>query len=126
MRAIQLRELGARLVDADVTPNSVGADDVRVRVDACGICHSDAHYRAGFGAIATPRIMGHEIAGTVTEAGESVSAIQVGDRVAVHYLLSCGACRACVTAGEQFCARGAMIGKHCDGGYAEEVVIPAA
>jgi propanol-preferring alcohol dehydrogenase len=97
---------------------------VKVRIEACGICHSDSHYRGGFGSIATPRTLGHEIAGTVTEAGAEVRNVAVGDRVAIHYLVSCGSCRMCIQAGEQFCQSGRMIGKELDGGYAETIVVP--
>ena len=124
MRAVQLPALRAPLVDAEVADAALGSDDVRVAIAACGICHSDAHYRAGFGAIDTPRILGHEIAGRVVEVGASVSERRVGERVAVHYLRSCGACRGCGR-GEQFCESGQMIGKQCDGGYAQSIVIPS-
>src|SRR5206468_12013044 len=121
MRAIRLAKLNAPLVQCDLEPTLMGASDVRIRVEACGICHSDAHYRRGFGNIAAPRTLGHEIAGTVTAIGEHVTGIALGNRVAVHYLKSCGTCRSCVKAGEQFCDVGEMIGKHYDGGYAEEI-----
>jgi propanol-preferring alcohol dehydrogenase len=97
---------------------------VKVRIEACGICHSDSHYRSGFGSIAMPRTLGHEIAGTVTEVGAEVRNVAVGDRVAIHYLVSCGSCRMCLRAGEQFCESGRMIGKELDGGYAETIVVP--
>src|SRR5258708_33008342 len=71
-----------------------------------------------------PRTLGHEIAGTVIEGGADVRNVSVGDRVAIHYLLSCGSCRMCLRAGEQFCESGRMIGKECDGGYAETIVVP--
>ena len=98
---------------------------MKVSIAACGICHSDAHYRSGFGATPLPRTPGHEIAGVVSEVGAEVSDVRVGDRVAIHYLISCGVCRACRESGEQFCEAGEMIGKHRDGGYAESIVIPA-
>lgn len=124
MRAIRLQTTNSPLVLAEVPEPRVGPNDVRVRIEACGICHSDAHYRSGFGSIATPRTLGHEIAGTVTEVGVGVRDVAPGDRVAIHYLLSCGRCRQCLRAGEQFCQSGQMIGKHCDGGYAETIVVP--
>ena len=76
------------------------ADGVRVHIRAAGICHSDAHYRAGAGKTSLPLTLGHEVAG-VTDDGE---------RVAIHYLLP----------------NGDMIGKEADGGYAESIVVPAA
>jgi len=124
MRSIRLASFRAPLVEADVPRPAVGPGDVRVCIDACGICHSDAHYRAGFGDIASPRTLGHEIAGTIEEIGDAVRDVTIGDRVAVHYLLSCGTCAGCTRGGEQFCIDGRMIGKHVDGGYAESIVVP--
>jgi len=113
-------------VDADVEVSNVGPHDVMVDVAAAGICHSDAHYRSGAREIpATPLTPGHEIAGTVTQVGEHVSLVDIGDRVAIHYLVSCGLCPPCLEGREQFCEPGEMIGFHRDGGYAESVVIPA-
>jgi 2-desacetyl-2-hydroxyethyl bacteriochlorophyllide A dehydrogenase len=108
MQAVQLPELGAPLIDIVIAQEPPGPGEVLVTIEACGICHSDAHYRAGFGNIATPRTLGHEIAGVVADVGADVTGIAIGDRVAVHYLV-----------GEL------MIGKHVDGGYAESIRIPA-
>jgi len=125
MRAVRLSALSSPLVHADIDDQRPGPGEVLIRIEACGICHSDAHYRKGFGSIDIPRTLGHEIAGSVIETGDGVSGIAAGDRVAVHYLKSCGRCRGCREGGEQFCESGEMIGKHCDGGYAETIVVPA-
>jgi len=125
MRAVRLTAFNAPLVEQNLDEPIVQRNEVKVRVEAAGICHSDAHYRAGFGAIALPRTPGHEIAGTIIEIGDDVRDVAVGDRVAIHYLKSCGACRACREAGEQFCETGEMIGRQCDGGYAESIVVSA-
>jgi len=102
-----------------------GPDDVVVKITAAGICHSDAHYRGGRGVVPhLPLTLGHEIAGIVVDRGPNVEEPELGARVAVHYLVSCGACDGCAH-GEQFCRRGQMIGKDRDGGHAERVVIPA-
>lgn len=100
MRAIRLQATNSPLVLAEVPEPRVGPNDVRVRIEACGICHSDAHYRSGFGSFATPRTLGHEIAGTVTEVGAGVRDVTPGDRVAIHYLLNCGRCRQRLRAGD--------------------------
>lgn len=103
-----------------------GPTDVLIRVAACGICHSDAHYRAGISPIAhLPVTPGHEVAGTVETIGGEVSAIRPGDRVCVHYLAHCGTCPYCVRGLEQFCSSVQMIGKQRDGGYAEFIQVPA-
>jgi 2-desacetyl-2-hydroxyethyl bacteriochlorophyllide A dehydrogenase len=103
-----------------------GAGDVLVRVRAAGICHSDVHYRAGTSGVGPlPQTLGHEVAGVIEEVGPDVAGLHLGDRVCLHYLLSCGKCHFCRTGHEQFCAEGRMIGKHLDGGFAETIAVPA-
>lgn len=126
MHAVRLLHTGQPLVDAEVEIPTPGNDDVVVEVRAAGICHSDAHYRSGRGNVALPLTMGHEVAGVVAARGRDVKGLQPGDRVAIHYLLSCGRCLGCLRDGEQFCESGAMIGKDRDGGYAEAIVVPAS
>ncbi len=125
MRSIQLTELTAPLEEREAPDPTSGASEVVVEIRAAGICHSDAHYRAGHGRVRLPRTLGHEIAGVIIETGEAVTNVSVGDRVAVHYLISCGECDACVRGGEQFCVRGEMLGKERDGGFAERIAVPA-
>jgi propanol-preferring alcohol dehydrogenase len=97
-----------------------------IRVKGAGICHSDAHYRAGISPVSPlPLTLGHEVAGVVEEIGAEVSGFAKGDRVCVHYLATCGDCSFCHNGTEQFCPTAQMIGKHRDGGYAEFIVVPA-
>lgn len=126
MKAVRLVQLGNPLQNADVAVPKIGASDVLVRVAACGICHSDAHYRTGISAIPNlPITLGHEVAGRVEAVSEQVDHVSPGDRVCVHYLVSCGACDFCLHGNEQFCAQAQMIGKHRDGGYAEFIKVPS-
>jgi 2-desacetyl-2-hydroxyethyl bacteriochlorophyllide A dehydrogenase len=130
MKAIRLVEIENPLEMQEIPVPAVGPGDVLVQVKAAGICHSDVHYRAGISPVGPlPQTLGHEVAGVVTQAGPEVgargSAVQVGDRVALHYLLTCGECHYCRTDREQFCVHGQMIGKHTDGGYAEYIAVPA-
>lgn len=125
MRAIRLVAPGQSLESSDIPNPSPGAGEVVVDVQRAGICHTDAHYRSGTGQTALPVTIGHEIAGVVSAIGEDVSGLHEGQRVAVHYLFSCGRCERCRLYGEQFCSEGGMIGKERDGGYAQQVVIPA-
>jgi propanol-preferring alcohol dehydrogenase len=113
------------LVDAELDVPAPGPGEVLVRVKAAGICHSDAHYRAGTGSARHPLTLGHEVAGVVEALGEGVSTHRAGERVCLHYLVTCGECRDCRAGREQFCADGQMIGKDRDGGYAELVRVPA-
>ncbi len=126
MKAVRLVEIGQPLQLQDVPIPTVGSRDVLVRIRAAGICHSDVHYRAGTSPVGPlPQTLGHEIAGVVEEVGSQVSEVAVGQRVCLHYLLTCGDCQYCRMGNEQFCAEGKMLGKHCDGGYAEFICVPA-
>src|SRR5213592_1619478 len=127
MRAVRLVQVGKPLEEADIPIPEIGSSDILIRVTAAGICHSDAHYRAGISKIEhLPLTLGHEVAGCVEEAGSDVTHLSAGDRVCVHYLVSCGSCEFCVRGLEQFCRTGQMIGKHRDGGYAEFIKVPDA
>jgi len=126
MRAVQLVTIGEPLALREVARPEPGPGEILVRVLAAGICHSDAHYRAGTSSVGfLPITLGHEIAGTVTSVGPSVDDVAIGDRVALHYLFTCGRCDLCARGLEQFCPNGRMVGKHVNGGYAEYVVAPA-
>jgi 2-desacetyl-2-hydroxyethyl bacteriochlorophyllide A dehydrogenase len=126
MKAVRLVAVGQPLRMQDVPVPAVGEKDVLVRVIAAGICHSDAHYRAGTSpAGPLPLTLGHEVSGVVEELGPQVTNVKAGDRVCIHYLATCGDCYYCSTGNEQFCVQGAMIGKHRDGGYAEYIAMPS-
>jgi D-arabinose 1-dehydrogenase-like Zn-dependent alcohol dehydrogenase len=125
MRAVRLVQVGMPLEEADIPIPEIGSSDVLIRVAAAGICHSDAHYRAGISKIdQLPLTLGHEVAGRVEQVGSDVTHLSAGDRVCVHYLVHCGSCQFCVRGLEQFCRSGQMIGKHRDGGYAELLKVP--
>ncbi len=126
MRAVRLVQPGHPLELQEIDRPQTCARDVLVRVRAAGICHSDAHYRAGRSSVQPlPMTLGHEVAGVVEAVGREVANFKPGDRVCVHYLATCGECSYCQRGFEQFCPSGAMIGKHRNGGYAEFMVMPA-
>jgi len=126
MKAVRLVRIGQPLEIQEVPVPPIGDRDVLVRVRAAGICHSDVHYRAGTSPVRSlPVTPGHEVAGVVEQIGREVIAVKLGERVALHYLVTCGACQYCAAGHEQFCPTGAMIGKHRDGGYAEYIAVPA-
>ena len=127
MRAVRLVHVGKPLENTDVPAPEIGPAEVLIRVSAAGICHSDAHYRAGISQIdSLPVTLGHEVAGRVEKVGAEVANVAVGDRVCVHYLVTCGRCDFCKRGQEQFCRQVQMIGKHRDGGYAEFITVPGA
>ena len=124
-RAVRLAAPGLPLEDAVLEASPPGPGEILVRVKAAGICHSDAHYRSGVGSTRHPLTLGHEVAGIVESVGAGVAVPRVGDRVCLHYLVTCGECPDCRAGREQFCTTGAMIGKDRDGGYAEFIRVPA-
>jgi D-arabinose 1-dehydrogenase-like Zn-dependent alcohol dehydrogenase len=124
MKAIRMIEPGKPLQLQQIP--SAGEEDVLVRVRAAGICHSDAHYRAGRSPMGMiPITLGHEVAGDVEWVGSKVANLKAGQRVCLHYNISCGDCYHCKTGNEQFCTTVKMIGHHIDGGYAEYIAMPA-
>jgi len=126
MKAVRLIKIGQPLQLREIPVPAVGEEEVLVRITAAGICHSDVHYRAGTSSVGPlPHTLGHEIAGVVEEIGESVTSVAAGDRACLHYLITCGNCDYCRTGKEQFCEDATMLGKDCDGGYAEYIVVPA-
>jgi len=127
MKAARLHRVGEDLRLDLVEVPVVGPDEVLVKIHASGICHSDINYRDGVGKVGRlPVTLGHEIAGVVTEKGERVREIGIGDRVVIHYVMSCGQCRYCKSDRETYCEKYQMIGKDLDGGFAEYVKVPAS
>ena len=125
MKAIRIFAIGEKLSQADVAVPIPAAGEVLVAVRAAGICHSDAHYRSGVGSLAQlPITPGHEVAGVIESVGPDVSKERVGERVCLHYLVTCGECSYCRRSIGQFCPDVAMIGKDRDGGYAEYICVP--
>jgi 2-desacetyl-2-hydroxyethyl bacteriochlorophyllide A dehydrogenase len=126
MKSVRLVEIGKPLELQEIPIPNIGENDILVRVRAAGICHSDAHYRAGRSSMsALPLTLGHEVAGVVEKIGAQVMYVKVGDRVCLHYNISCGVCDACKSGNDQFCETVKMLGHHVDGGYAEYIAVPA-
>jgi propanol-preferring alcohol dehydrogenase len=126
MKAVRLTEVGSPLTLQEIPVPEIGEKDVLVRVQAAGICHSDAHYRAGRSPVRPlPMTLGHEVAGVVERIGTGVRNLKQGDRVCLHYNVTCGECSFCSTGNEQFCPRVLMIGHFTNGGYAQYISIPA-
>lgn len=103
------------------------ADEVRVAVEACGICHSDAFVvDGGHPAVAYPRVPGHEVAGTVDAVGENVTQWTVGDRVGAGWHGGhCFTCEPCRRGNFLNCENGDITGLTFDGGYAEYTTVPS-
>jgi len=114
-----------RLVVRDVPPPRVELKDVLIRVRAAGICGSDLEMARGNRPdVIPPRIPGHEVAGEVAQAGGQVARFQVGDKVVVEPILSCGECRNCRIGRDNICKELRFVGVHVDGAFAEFLVMP--
>jgi len=95
MKAAVCTEFGAPLAIEDLTLAAPGPGEIRVRIRACAICHSDLISADGGWGGTPPAVFGHEAAGEVIETGAAVRSLQVGDRVIVTLIRSCGQCRCC-------------------------------
>ncbi|HWZ90595.1 MAG TPA: alcohol dehydrogenase [Polyangiaceae bacterium] len=128
MRAVQVTKAGGPFEVVERNVPEVSEDQVRIRVEACGICHSDAFVKGGgFPGLVLPRIPGHEIAGKVDAVGAKVTAWKVGDRVGVGWHGGhCFQCTACRKGLFINCEKAQVTGISYDGGYAEYVVVPQA
>jgi D-arabinose 1-dehydrogenase-like Zn-dependent alcohol dehydrogenase len=128
MRAVQVAKANGpfELVERDIP--QPGPGQVRVKVEACGICHSDAFVKfAAFPGLTLPRVPGHEIAGVVDACGPDVTPWKPGDRVGVGWHGGhCFVCEACRRGLFINCANAKVTGISHDGGWAEYAVVPAA
>jgi D-arabinose 1-dehydrogenase-like Zn-dependent alcohol dehydrogenase len=126
MKAVQVsRARGAFELVERAIPEP-GARQVRIKVEACGICHSDAFVKSGaFPGLVLPRIPGHEIAGRVDAVGANVTRWRAGDRVGVGWHGGhCFECNACRRGNFINCENALVTGVSFDGGYAEYVIVP--
>src|SRR5262245_31653834 len=127
MRAVQVPRAGGPLEMVEREIPSPGPGQVRVRVEANGICHSDVLTKEGLMPISYPRVPGHEVAGVVDAVGDGVTAWKKGDRVGIGWHGGhCGQCDQCRRGNFRFCLVSPLItGISYDGGYADYVVAPA-
>lgn len=140
MKAAILRGFGQPLRIEEIPTPSPDPDEVLIKVEACGVCHSDLHIidgdQAGFKAITKPALIpGHEVVGRVVAKGASVENLSLGDRVGVAWMhASCGICEQCREGLENLCRKFVITGVMVDGGYAQfmrakashAVAVPAA
>jgi propanol-preferring alcohol dehydrogenase len=117
-----------RLLAAERERPEPAADEVLVRVSACGVCRTDLHLADHDLPPRSPdRVPGHEVVGEVVAVGGSVTGTTAGDRVGIAWLRrTCGACRFCRSGRENLCPEAAFTGWDADGGFAEYAVAPAA
>jgi propanol-preferring alcohol dehydrogenase len=132
MKAAVLHEFKTPLTLEEVPRPAPGADEVLIKVEVCGVCHSDLHVADGdwtqlASIVKRPLILGHEIVGRVIERGAAVQSVAVGDRVGIPWVqYTCSDCEFCREGNENLCARQRITGVTVDGGYAEFAKAPAS
>jgi alcohol dehydrogenase len=138
MRRQSLVKFDAPLCETIVeTPSPVGRE-VLVRIERCGLCHSDLHIQDGYAdlgggkrldttrGMALPFTLGHEIAGVVEEVGSELGKDMIGAKKAVFPWIGCGTCRDCLAGDENLCVKQRFLGVSIDGGFATHVLVPDA
>jgi D-arabinose 1-dehydrogenase-like Zn-dependent alcohol dehydrogenase len=136
MRRQSLIAYGAPLCETIVDCPEPKGTEVLVRVDRCGVCHSDLHMHDGYfklggdkrldvtGGRTLPFTLGHEIAGRVENAGPDAYDVEFGRAVAIYPWIGCGRCAACKHGDENICAAPHHLGITADGGFATHVLVP--
>lgn len=114
-----------RVEEVEMSP--VEAGEVLVDVKAAGVCASDLHFiRRTEGPSKCPVTLGHEGAGVVEEVGSDVTDFEPGDRVCIHYVISCGRCDYCLSGRENLCPNVMWAGFDRDGTYSEYIKLPSS
>lgn len=113
---------------AELPVPAPGPGEVRLRITACGLCHTDLHEVEGELPLPKlPIVPGHQIVGVVEARGDGARRLALGERVGVPWLYStCSACGACRRGDENLCEHARFTGYHVDGGYATHAVVPQA
>jgi propanol-preferring alcohol dehydrogenase len=127
MRAMVLERPRTPLIARDLALPSPGAGQIRIDVDACGVCRTDLHVVDGeLPEPKLPLVLGHQIVGRVAELGAGVTGFALGDRVGVPWLgFTDGTCAYCTSQRENLCTAARFTGYTIDGGYAEACVADA-
>jgi D-arabinose 1-dehydrogenase-like Zn-dependent alcohol dehydrogenase len=139
MRAMQIIEWGKPLEMREYPDPEPQGEEVLLRVEAAGVCHSDVHIWDGFfdlgdgkkipleaRGVHLPFTMGHEIAGEVAALGPRASGVAVGDKVVAYPWIGCGECTVCRKGEELLCNNPRTLGTRRAGGYATHVLVPNA
>ncbi|MFJ7290513.1 alcohol dehydrogenase AdhP [Streptomyces collinus] len=128
MKAAVVRSFGEPLVIEERPDPEPGPGQVRIRLEASGLCHTDIHAAHGDWPVkpTPPFVPGHEGVGIVEALGDGVTHLEAGQRVAVPWLgWACGRCEHCLSGWETLCEQQQNTGYSVDGGYAEKMLAPA-
>lgn len=126
MKAVRLHDAMDLRVEEVEAPATPPPGHVNLAVRAAGICGSDLHnYRTGQWISRRPATAGHEFCGRITDVGDGVDGLSVGDVVVADSRVWCGKCPACTSGLSNVCEALGFVGEVCDGGFAEQVQLPA-
>jgi len=138
MRRQSLVKFDAPLCETIVDIPKPQGREVLVRIERCGLCHSDLHIQDGYADLGNgkkldttrgmtlPFTLGHEIAGVVDDVGPDADKGLIGAKKAVFPWIGCGQCRDCLNGNENLCVRNRYLGVAIDGGFASHVLVPDA
>jgi propanol-preferring alcohol dehydrogenase len=132
MKAAIVREYKQPLQIEETETPVPGPDEVLIKVEACGVCHSDLHLAEGdwthlLRIIKRPLIPGHEVVGRVIRKGDAVNNLEIGDRAGVAWThWTCGECELCKEGRENLCSKQMITGATVDGGFAEFIKAKAS
>ncbi|MDO8979088.1 MAG: alcohol dehydrogenase catalytic domain-containing protein, partial [Afipia sp.] len=138
LRRQSIVQFAAPLCETIVDAPKPQGREVLVRIERCGLCHSDLHIQDGYVHLGDgkkldttrgqtlPFTMGHEIVGVVEEVGPDVEPGLIGQKRAVFPWIGCGKCRDCLNEDENLCGRNRFLGVAIDGGFASHVLVPDA
>lgn len=137
MKSLQLTEFGKPLEWKEKKKPVPKGKEVLLKVDACGVCHSDLHIWEGYyelgddermyiadRGVNLPMTMGHEVVGTVEETGGDVNGVAKGDTRLIYPWIGCGECKYCRSDRMQMCLTPGSIGVFNDGGYSDYILVP--
>lgn len=103
MKAAVLSQPKSALAIEHIPKPSAKVGEVRIKVAACGVCHTDLHVMKGEVKFPLPGVMGHEVSGVVDEVGAGVTEVAVGDKVVSSFIMPCGRCPACAQGRDDLC-----------------------
>ncbi|MCA1291398.1 zinc-binding alcohol dehydrogenase family protein [Paenibacillus sp. alder61] len=125
MKGIICEEVGRFAFREDLPEPQIREGEAIVRIRRIGICGTDLHaYRGNQPYFTYPRVLGHELAGTIEQIGDNREGLQAGDPVSVIPYMHCGHCRACLSGKTNCCQHMKVLGVHTDGGMRERIAVP--
>jgi len=127
MKGIICEEIGRFVFREDLPVPQMQEGEAIVKIRRIGICGTDLHaYRGNQPYFTYPRVLGHELAGTIEQIGDNREGLRVGDQISIVPYMHCGYCRACLSGKTNCCQQMKVLGVHMDGGMRERIAVPVS